>query len=471
MSQITPRSQNQARWYQDVVREAQLADYGPVRGTIIYRPYGYAIWELIQAGLDKRIKAAGVQNSYFPLFIPYSFLEKEKQHIEGFAPELALVTHGGGKKLEEPLVVRPTSETIMYHSFAKWIQSYNDLPLMINQWNNVVRWEKRTLPIIRGLEFLWQEGHTAHATKAEADKEVIRAITMYHDFVRDQLSLYSIVGYKTESEKFSGADYTTTFEVLLRDGKALQSGTSHMLAQNFARNFNIQFLDKQGKLKYVWQTSWGLSTRIIGALIMAHGDDKGLRLPPEVAPIQVVIVPILKQDKSNEVLNYCRQLAGRLKDMGFRVHLDASSKTPGFKFNYWELKGVPLRFEIGQAELETGEVTALRRDLMTKFKIKPKFDIITEFLAKIQANLLSEHKKYTLEHTWEVDNFKDFKQAIDKGGFVKVFYADDAKVEAEIKEKTTATARCIPMSSLDQSGRDFYTQKTKAKLTLFAKAY
>ncbi|NOY15176.1 MAG: proline--tRNA ligase [bacterium] len=471
MARITPRSQNQAKWYQEVVLQAELADYGPVRGTIVYRPYGYAIWELIQAGLNKRIKSAGVENAYFPLFIPYSFLEKEKQHVQGFAPELALVTHGGGKKLEEPLVVRPTSETIMYHSFAKWIQSYNDLPLMINQWNNVVRWEKRTLPFIRGLEFLWQEGHTAHATKAEADKEVMRAVDMYHDFVRDQLALYSVVGYKTETEKFSGADYTTTFEILLKDGKALQSGTSHMLGQNFSRSFKIQFLDKDGKLRYVWQTSWGMSTRIIGALILAHGDDKGLRLPPKIAPIQVVIVPIIKGDPT-AVVEKCRKIKDQLAGWGIRVKLDVSDKTPGYKFNYWEVKGVPLRIEVGERELKAREVVVYRRDKGERLKLAVSEKAINGLLDDVQASLLKEHRDFSRRNIRQASSFEEMKKIIKEDkGFVKVFYKDNPEAETKIKEETGATARCIPLEYKDQTGVCFYSRQKGGRVTLFAKAY
>jgi len=472
MAKITPRDKDQAKWYQEVVRQADLADYGPVRGTIIYKPYGFAIWERIQRGLDQMIKAAGVDNTYFPLFIPYSFLKKEREHVEGFSPELALVTHGGGKKLDEPLVVRPTSETIMYDAFARWIQSYRDLPLKVNQWNNVVRWEKRTLPFIRGLEFLWQEGHTAHATQAEADQEVRRALQMYHDFIQDRLALYAVMGYKTQAEKFAGADYTTTVEVLLKDGKALQSGTSHMLGQNFAKSFDIKFLDKAGRLEYVWQTSWGLSTRIIGALILAHGDDKGLRLPPQIAPTQVVVVPITTSDGQNQaILNRARQVADQLAQAGIRVKLDLSDKTPGFKFNHWELKGVPVRVEIGTKEAKEGYLTVFRRDLNRREKLESTPSAVKKLLADIQTNLYQQHLEYVKTHTVTVDNWEQFQQAVKQGGFVKVYYKDDPKIEAMIKEKTKATARCVPFDSYDQTGTCFYTRQKGAKITLFAKAY
>ena len=473
MTKITSRRQDQAKWYQDVIREAELADYGPVRGTIIFKPYGYAIWEMIQKGLDYRIKAAGVENVYFPLFIPYSFLQKEKKHVEGFSPELALVTHGGGKKLEEPLVVRPTSETIMYETFARWVQSYRDLPLKINQWANVVRWEKRTLPFIRGLEFLWQEGHTVHAREEEAKEEVLRALMMYRDFVKEELSLYAVAGYKTEVEKFAGAEYTTSIEVLLKDGKALQAGTSHMLGQNFAKSFDLKFLNEGNRLEYAWQTSWGLSTRIIGGVILAHGDDKGLRLPPRIAPIQVIIVPIIKSSNRTKVINYARRLEANIKEWGVRVRLDDGDKTAGFKFNYWEVKGVPIRIEVGEKEADKDEVVVYRRDKDVKQVSKLSKDGLLDLLDEIQLELFNEHKKFTQEHTWEVESFEEMQKVFEtKRGFVKVWYKDDPQVEAYIKEATGGvTARCIPFESIDNKGKCFYSGKTGAKLTLFAKAY
>ncbi len=473
MSKITPRFKDQAKWYQDVIREANLADYGPVRGTIIFKPYGYAIWEMIQRRLDDRIKAAGVENVYFPLFIPYSFLQKEKEHVEGFAPELALVTHGGGKKLEEPLVVRPTSETIMYEAFARWIQSYRDLPLKINQWANVVRWEKRTLPFIRGLEFLWQEGHTVHKSKKEAEAEVLRALMMYRDFVKEELSLYAIAGYKTEAEKFAGADYTTSIEVLLKDGKALQAGTSHMLGQNFAKSFGLRFLDESNKLQYGWQTSWGLSTRIIGGIILAHGDDKGLRLPPKIAPIQVVIVPIIKGKNKKKVMDYVQKLKDQINQWGVRVKVDRTDKTAGFKFNYWEVKGVPVRIEIGEEEVKSKKVVIYRRDKDIKSRGVLTKEGLFKLLKEIQVSLFEEHKKFTLQHTWEVESFEAMQEVFKtKRGFVKVWYKDNKQIEAKIKEVTGGvTARCVPLTTVEQEGRCFYSGKKGAKLTLFAKAY
>ncbi len=471
MFRITPRSKDQSKWYQQVVSQAELADYGPVRGTIIYRPYGYALWENIQKSLDERIKKIGVKNVYFPLFIPYSFLKREKEHIQGFSPELALVTYAGGKKLDEPLVIRPTSETIMYETFAKWIQSYRDLPLKINQWANVVRWEKRTLPFIRGLEFLWQEGHTVHATKEEASKQVHQALSMYKDFVQEELAMYAVSGYKTETEKFAGAVYTTSIEILLKDGKALQAGTSHMLGQNFAKSFNLKFLDKEGGLKYPWQTSWGLSTRIIGGLILALGDDKGLRLPPRIAPIQIVVIPILTAGKEKIILEKSRQINRELKKMAFRSELDDSDKTPGYKFNFWEIKGVPLRIEVGQKEVKSSNLTVFRRDINKRLSLSLSYDSIKALLAEIQKNLFAEHKQFTLSHTVEADNYSDFKKAVKQGGFVKVFYKDDPTVEAKIKDATMATARCMPLETFGQEGRDFLNHSQPAKVTLFSRAY
>ncbi len=471
MKGLTPRSKDQAKWYQEVVQRAELADYGPVRGTIIFRPYGYALWEMIQKKLDERIKELGVENVYFPLFIPYSFLKKEKEHVAGFSPELALVTYGGGKKLEEPLVVRPTSETIMYAAFARWVQSYRDLPLKINQWANVVRWEKRTLPFIRGLEFLWQEGHTVHQTKKEADELVKAALLMYKDFVQEELALYSIAGFKTESEKFAGAVYTTSIEILLKDGKALQAGTSHMLGQNFARSFQLQFLDEKGKLRYPWQTSWGLSTRIIGGLILALGDDKGLRLPPRIAPIQIVIVPIPKGRGKKEVIDWSRQVYQELKRMGFRVFLDESDHTPGYKFNHWEMKGVPLRLEIGQKEVKEKNLTLLRRDKNERLTGQLNYTFLSNLLVEIQDNLLEEHRRFTSDHIVKVDSYSAFEEEVKKGNLVQVFYQDNPEIEAKIKEETKATARCIPLDTFEEKGTDFYTRKGEGKVTLFARAY
>ncbi|MBU0648034.1 proline--tRNA ligase, partial [Patescibacteria group bacterium] len=367
---IAPRSSDYSKWYNDIVSKADLAEHSPVKGCMIIKPYGYAIWENIQAILDQKIKAQGVVNAYFPLFIPKSFIEKEKEHVEGFSPELAVVTHGGGKKLEEPLVVRPTSETIMYDAYSRWIKSYRDLPLLINQWANVVRWEKRPRPFLRTTEFLWQEGHTAHATNEEALKMVSDMIDVYHDFARDYLAMPTIKGKKSDTEKFAGAVASYSFEPMMQDGKALQTGTSHLLGQNFAKAFNIQYLDKNNKLQYVHQTSWGVSTRLIGALIMTHGDDQGLRLPPNIAPIQIVIIPIYKEKKEKkEVLNFVNKIKEQLTDYSIKID-DDENKSPGWKFNEWEQKGVPIRIEIGPKDVAKEKVVISRRDNGQKLDIK-----------------------------------------------------------------------------------------------------
>jgi len=375
--EIVKKSEDFSRWYTDVILKAELADYAPVKGCMVIRPYGYSLWEGVQEHLGGAIKASGVQNAYFPLFIPHSFLEKEKEHVKGFSPELAVVTHGGGKELAEPLVVRPTSETIMYPMFAKWIQSWRDLPFKINQWCNIVRWEKRTYLFLRTLEFLWQEGHTAHGSAKEAEEETLVRMRMYQDFVEGVLAIPTVVGKKSEAEKFAGAEETLAVEALMPDGKALQCGTSHNLGQNFAKPFEIQYQDENGQLQHVYQTSWGLSTRIIGALIMAHGDDNGLVLPPKIAPVQVVVVPIDPTDKKQ--LEYAGNVVATLvvaqnkagTSPATTVHLDDRPQhTPGYKYNEWELKGVPLRIEIGKREVEEGVVTLVRRDTNEKFKVQ-----------------------------------------------------------------------------------------------------
>jgi len=353
MAQITKKSENFSKWYTDVVLRAELADYSPVKGCMVIRPYGFAIWENIKENLDRMIKKAKVKNAYFPIFIPQSFLEKEKEHVKGFSPELAVVTHGGGKKLTEPLVVRPTSETVIYAMFSKWVKSWRDLPLLINQWCNIVRWEMRTYLFLRTTEFLWQEGHTAHATEKEAEKESLRALEMYRYFVENYLGIAIVSGRKSDAEKFPGAKNTFTIEALMPDGKALQMGTSHELGQNFAKPFKIQFQDKKGKLQYVWQTCWGLSTRLIGGLIMVHGDEQGLSLPPKIAPHQVVIVPIWTEKTKKSTQKYCQEIQDRLEKKKIRVHFDDRDEhSPGWKFNEWELKGVPIRLEIGPRDIK-----------------------------------------------------------------------------------------------------------------------
>ena len=469
---LLPNKQEQpAEWYTQLIKLADLADYGPVKGTMIIKPYGYALWEAIQNAMDPKIKAKGVGNAYFPLFIPMSFLEKEKNHVEGFAPELAVVTHAGGEKLEESLAVRPTSETIMYDSYSKWIQSWRDLPLMINQWNNVVRWEKRTLPFLRTSEFLWQEGHTAHATHNEASDMKQWAMDMYADLYRDYFALDGYVGSKSSSERFAGADDTLTFEILMPSGKALQSCTSHDLGQNFAKTFDIKFQGKDGgEEEYVWQTSWGLSTRSIGGLIMAHGDNNGLVLPPRLAPVQVVIVPIQPTD---ELLDYARQIAEKLEEKGIRVQVDSrDDERFGYKLNKWEVKGVPLAFKIGDKEADAKLVTIKRRDNSeeTQFSFESIATDTTKLLDSVQAALLEKSRNTRDEHTREASSYDEMKQILkEHRGFVKVYWNDDPEVEAKIKEETKAVSRCKIGSS--EEGIDFYTGKPASDIWLFAQSY
>lgn len=441
--QLPSKSEDISGWYNALVLQAELADYGPVKGTMIIRPYGYAIWEAIQRELDKEIKAKGVENAYFPLFIPESLLKKEKDHVEGFSPELAVVTVGGGETLQEPVVVRPTSETIMYDTYAKWIKSWRDLPMQINQWNNVVRWEKRTYLFLRTSEFLWQEGHTAHATHAEAQEMVNWAIQTYAKIYREYFALPGYIGQKSNAEKFAGADMTMTYEMVMPGGKALQSCTSHDLGQNFSKSFGIQFQDKEGVLQHAWQTSWGLSTRSMGGLILVHGDDKGLRLPPKLAPTQVVLLPI-KQDE--ELMNATKELEAQLRAAGFRVKIDVEDKESiGFRINKWELKGVPLRIEIGKRELESNQLKIVRRD--TGEAVFAKREEITEqtgkILESIQQTLLEQATKLLEENTFETENYADFKARMEgERGFLKSFWCGNAECESKIKEETKATTRC-----------------------------
>ena len=442
----TPQSQDFSQWYLDVIQMAELADYAPVRGTIVVRPYGYALWENIQRVLDEKFKETGHQNAYFPLFIPMSFLQKEAEHVEGFSPELAVVTHAGGEELEEPLAVRPTSETIIGYMWSKWIRSWRDLPQLLNQWNNVVRWEMRTRPFLRTSEFLWQEGHTAHATKEEAEAETARMLGVYVDFARNFAALPVIPGQKTAREKFAGAVYTTTMEAMMKDGRALQAGTSHFLGQNFARAFEITFQDKDGQEKHVWTTSWGLSWRIIGGIIMTHGDDKGLVLPPKLAPIQVVIVPIYKAETKARVLDAARALEAELRALGIRVHTDERDQyTPGFKFNDWELKGVPYRVELGPRDVEAGTaVLASRLGGKETLDLKALAALMPEKLEAFQQALFERALAFRKAHTRVVDDYAAFKEAVAEG-FALAHHCGDAACEKAIQEETKATARAIPL--------------------------
>ncbi len=476
-NKLPSRSENFAEWYNRLVLEAELADYAPVRGCMVVRPYGWALWENIKDALDRRFKATGHVNAAFPLLIPMSFLEKEKEHVEGFSPELAVVTHGGGEELAEPLVVRPTSETIIGYMYAKWIKSYRDLPVLINQWGNVVRWELRTKLFLRTLEFYWQEGHTAHATAEEAEEETLRMLRVYEDFAVNEAAVPVVPGLKTESEKFAGAVRSYTIEAMMGDTKALQAGTSHFLGQNFAKAFNIQYLDQNNQLQYVWTTSWGLSTRFIGAIIMVHGDDKGLVLPPRLAPIQVVIVPIYKtEEEKARVLEAARRLEAQLRER-FRVKLDdRDNVTPGFKFNDWELRGVPVRVEIGPRDLEKESVALARRDKpgregKTFVPQQGLAETIATLLDDIHAAMYAKAKAFFAEHTHEVNDYEELKAAV-QGGWAFAWWCGDAACEAKIKEDTKATSRCIPLEQPEVGdARCVVCGQPAQHKVYFAKAY
>lgn len=474
-NEITKRADDYSQWYLDVIEAAELADYSPVKGCMVIRPTGYAIWENVQKVLDQKFKETGVENAYFPLFIPENFLKREADHVEGFAPELAMVTHAGGKELEEPLVVRPTSETIIYDMFSKWVHSYRDLPLLINQWANVVRWEKRTRLFLRTTEFLWQEGHTAHSTKEEADAKTIEMLMVYKDFAENYLAIPVIAGRKSESEKFAGAEYTTTIEAMMQDTKALQSGTSHMLGQNFAKPFEVKFLDQDEKMQYAWQTSWGVSTRIIGGIIMTHSDDKGLVLPPKIAPIQVVIVPVwASEEEGKATLEKSQEIAGKLRAKNISVKIDSREGRPGPKFFEWEKKGVPLRLEIGPKDLAKKSVVAVRRDTAEKVFVA-EGDIetfVTDMLEKIQRNLFDRALEFRKNNTNEVNSWEEFKNILEeKGGFLMTHWCGSPECEAKIKEETKATTRCIPFDQPEEEGLCVYCGKKSSKRVIFARAY
>ena len=464
-------------WYNTLVLKADLACYGPVRGTMIVKPYGWSLWENCQAALDKRFKATGVENAGFPMFIPQSFLQKEADHVEGFAPQLAVVTHGGGKELAEPLIVRPTSETIIGHAYADWIQSYRDLPVLINLWNSVVRWEIRTKLFLRTLEFYWQEGHTAHATAEEAAERTRMMLEAYADFAIKEAAIPVIRGTKSEMERFPGANDTQTIEAMMGDGKALQSGTSHNLGDNFARAFDIQYLDDNNELQYCWTTSFGLSTRFIGAIIMVHGDDQGLVLPPRLAPIQTVIVPIFRRETEQaRVMEAVERIGRELTDAGIRVKVDdRENLSPGFKFNDWELRGVPTRIEIGPRDLEKNSVALARRDIPGRegkeFVSQERLsETVADLLEAIQQNLLDKATKFRDENTHDVANYDEFKEAI-KTGFARGWWAGDNDDELRVKEETKATMRCIPFDQPGGSGTCFYTGKPATRVAIFGRAY
>lgn len=471
---ITPRSSDYSEWYLDVIAAADLAEYSPVKGCMIIKPTGYAIWENIQKHLDYKFKETGVENAYFPIFIPEKFLTKEKDHVEGFAPEVAVVTHAGGKKLDEPLIVRPTSETIMYDTFSKWIQSYRDLPLLINQWANVVRWEMRPRLFLRTVEFLWQEGHTVHETEEEADARAREMLGIYRDFAENILAIPVILGVKSESEKFAGAYKTYCVEAMMQDGKALQFGTSHHLGQNFAKAFDVKFLGRNNTMEYGWQTSWGVSTRMIGGLIMTHSDDKGLFLPPKVAPTQTVITTIINNEEDRyEILNKAQELSESLKSIGIRVKIDERDLRPGEKFYEWERKGVPTRIEIGKKDLANQTVFVARRDTGEKETVSMEniANHISKLLEEIQISLFENALKYRKEKTKTAYNWDDFVKEIEAGNFVYAHWDGTAETEAKIKEETGATVRCIPFDQREEVGECIKSGEKSKGLVLFARSY
>lgn len=488
---LTTRSEDYSKWYNELVVKADLAENSGVRGCMVIKPYGYAIWEKMQAELDRMFKETGHQNAYFPLFVPKSMFEAEEKNAEGFAKECAIVTHyrlkndpdKPGKlmvdpnaKLEEELIVRPTSEAIIWSTYKGWVQSYRDLPLLINQWANVVRWEMRTRLFLRTAEFLWQEGHTAHATKAEAVEESEKMMNVYADFVQDFMAIPVVKGIKTETERFAGADETYCIEALMQDGKALQAGTSHFLGQNFAKAFDVKFANAEGKQEHVWGTSWGVSTRLMGALVMTHSDDQGLVLPPNLAPIQVVIVPIYKTDEQlAEITTAVNDLTAKLKKLKISVKYDdRTTQKPGFKFAEWELKGVPVRIAVGPKDLENGTFEVARRDTLTKETVSGEGIVtyINDLLEQIQADLFNKALDYRNTHITEVNSFEEFKEVLDgKAGFVSAHWDGTAATEEKIKDLTKATIRCIPLDAVEEAGTCVFTGNPSSKRVLFAKAY
>ncbi len=472
---ITPRHVDYSRWYTDVVLQAKLADYSPVKGAMVIRPNGYAIWEMIQQNLDRMFKESGHVNAYFPLLIPESFMKKEAEHVEGFSPECAVVTIGGGQELEEPLYIRPTSETIIWSMYKKWIMSYRDLPILINQWANVLRWELRTRLFLRTSEFLWQEGHTAHATFEEAEEETMRILDIYKTFAEEYLAIPVIPGRKSEAEKFAGALHTYSIEAMMQDRKALQAGTSHNLGQNFAKAFDVKYQDKEGQLQYVWATSWGVSTRLIGAIIMTHADDNGLVLPPKIAQRQVVIVPIWRgDDEKKQVLEYADGIRQELK-REFNVILDDRDQyKPGFKFAEWELQGIPVRLEIGPKDLSKNGAVLVRRDLMKKEFIDRKgiLETVRQTLEQMQKDMLERARKFQQDNTHDVDDYDKFKEIIaGEGGFIRSHWCGDPACEAKIKEDTKATIRNIPFDREEEKGKCIVCGKESNGRVIFAKAY
>ena len=469
VEQIADIEKDFPQWYTDVVIKTKLVDYGPVKGTMIIRPYGYAIWENIQKELDARFKATGHENAYFPLLIPMNFFTKEAEHVEGFAPEVAVVTHAGGEELSEPLAIRPTSETIFGSMYSKWLQSYRDLPIKINQWANVMRWEKTTRPFLRTSEFLWQEGHTAHATEEEAMEETMQMLGVYKEFAENVLAIPVITGRKTEKEKFAGAVATFGMEAMMKDGKSLQAGTSHYLGQNFAKSFEIKYLDKDGSQKYVYTSSWGVSTRLIGALIMAHGDQRGLILPPKVAPVQVVIVPIAA--KKEGVLEKCAQVKKQLEKAGIRVTLDDGEQSPGWKFNEWEMKGVPLRIELGPRDIEEGKALIFRRDTLEKqaYDLDSIAKIAQKLLKTVQKDMLKAAKKRRDGRIVYAKDMSGILQGVEGGNFVKAGWCGCRECEDKIKAETAATARVYAEG--ETSKKCAVCGKKAEHTVIFARAY
>jgi len=483
---VTLQSTNFSAWYNDVVKKADLAEHGPVKGTMVIKPYGFALWENVKTALNDKIVETGHKNAYFPLFIPKSFLAQEAEHVEGFAKECAVITHTRLKavagdlvvdpesKLEEEVVVRPTSETVIWSMYKKWIQSYRDLPLLINQWANVVRWEMRTRLFLRTTEFLWQEGHTAHATAEEAEEETVLALEIYRSLAEDILAIPVITGRKTEIEKFAGAEHTYSIEAMMRDKKALQSGTSHNLGQNFAKAFGVTFQTKDNKEELVYATSWGVSTRMVGAIIMAHGDDKGLRLPPKVAPHQIVVVPISRNEEQKEkITNFLNPILDELKSNGIRVNVDWREESPGFKFNDWELKGAPLRMEVGPRDIENDQVVLARRDTSEKVFIKSAeiSKSAVRLLDGIHNNLFNDAKDFMKANTYKVDTYDEFKNIIEEGGFVRCGWDGTSETELKIKDETGATTRVIPFDEEPRNLKCIYTGKPAKHEVVFAKAY
>jgi len=475
VEKITPMSEDFNEWYTDIIQQAQLADYSPVKGTMVIRPYGYSLWEGVQAYLDKKFKETGHENAYFPLFIPNSFIQKEAEHVEGFSPELATVTHAGGKELEEPLVVRPTSETIINHMFAKWIKSHRDLPMLINQWANVVRWEMRTRLFLRTSEFLWQEGHTAHKTQEEATSEALQMLDIYAEFAENAAGVSVVKGIKSANERFAGATTTYSIEAMMKDKKALQAGTSHELGQNFSKAFEIQYSDENNELQHPFQTSWGVSTRLIGMIIMAHGDDKGLQLPPKLAPTQSVLIPIIpNEDSKSVVLETVNKLHEELRE-SYRMKIDDRDNiSPGFKFNEWELKGVPLRIEIGPKDIEKNSVVFSRRDGVdgkNSISINEVSQKLKDNLDNIQSNLLETSKNFRKDNTIHVDSKAELIDTLNSTpGFVTCYWDENTSDEIEIKDLTKATLRCYLLEN-EGSAKAVNNESVEGKKAIFSKAY